>query len=66
MSYSIYFIRYLYLFYWTLSIPTNIAETAGLEDLPNTAEELVYSYDVNSLYPFVMMSKALPTGNIFY
>jgi len=37
-----------------------------LDDLPITADELLYCYDINSLYPFVMKYKALPTGKIFY
>lgn len=43
--------------------------TGGSVDMfipTNQSNEFVYGYDVNSLYPYEMMTKSFPTGNPIY
>ena len=46
-----------------------LSYTGGAVDMfipTNDENELVYAYDVNSLYPFVMAAFPMPVGNIIY
>jgi hypothetical protein len=42
--------------------------TGGSTDMfiPSNESKTLYSYDVNSLYPYVMLNNELPCGKIFY
>lgn len=44
----------------------NIDKLIATPDSKETNQDLLYCYDVNSLYPKVMHSKELPTGNLYY
>ncbi len=44
----------------------NIDNIDKLISTPDSKQDLLYCYDVNSLYPSVMKYKEIPTGNLYY
>jgi hypothetical protein len=43
-------------------IPTNVSNIINQQD----SVEPIYCYDINSLYPYIMMNSKLPCGKISY